>query len=153
MTAYFHLLITLLTDSNLCGCKQLHPPPAGAVGCGAVEWLQGIIFFLLQVRQHNEHGSLGLVSMRMVLREYSKAVNEDAEMIQHSIDEFMIKNPITIHPEASIMEAMTIMQEQKIGCLPVVKNSRLVGIITEDNFMNITRRLLTALAREKNEKE
>ena len=96
---------------------------------------------------------LGLVSMRMVLREYSKAVNEDAEMIQHSIDEFMIKNPITIHPEASIMEAMTIMQEQKIGCLPVVKNSRLVGIITEDNFMNITRRLLTALAREKNEKE
>ena len=48
---------------------------------------------------------------------------------------------------------MNIMEEQKIGCLPVVKNSRLVGIITEDNFMNITRRLLNALAEENDEKE
>ena len=61
----------------------------------------------------------------------------------------MIKNPITIHPEASIMEAMNIMTEHKIGCLPVVKNSRLVGIITENNYMDITRRLLYALAGEK----
>lgn len=95
---------------------------------------------------------VGLVSMRMMLREYSKAVTEDFEIVNRPISEFMIENPITIHPEASIMEAMNIMQDQKIGCLPVVKNSRLVGIITEDNFMNITRRLLRALADE-NEKE
>ena len=96
---------------------------------------------------------IGLVSMRMVLREYSKAVTEDIEIINRPISEFMIENPITVHPEASIMEAMNIMQEQKIGCLPVVKNSRLVGIITEDNFMNITRRLLIALSEENGDKE
>jgi CBS domain-containing protein/gamma-glutamylcysteine synthetase len=91
---------------------------------------------------------VGLVSMRMVMREYSKVVNDDkADSIE--LSEFMIKNPITIHPEASIMEAMNIMLEHKIGCLPVVKNSRLVGIITEHNFMDITRRLLYALAGEK----
>ncbi|MEQ9264245.1 MAG: CBS domain-containing protein [Balneolaceae bacterium] len=95
---------------------------------------------------------IGLVSMRMVLREYSKAVNEEDATIRNCISDFMIPNPITIHPEASIMEAMNIMQTQKIGCLPVVKNSRLVGIITEDNYMNITRRLLIALAAEKKEK-
>jgi CBS domain-containing protein len=84
----------------------------------------------------------------MVMREYSKVVNDDkADSIE--LSEFMIKNPITIHPEASIMEAMNIMLEHKIGCLPVVKNSRLVGIITEHNFMDITRRLLYALAGEK----
>ncbi|MFV1883110.1 MAG: glutamate-cysteine ligase family protein [Balneola sp.] len=96
---------------------------------------------------------IGLVSMRMMLREYSKAVTEDIEIINRPISEFMIENPITVHPEASIMEAMNIMQEQKIGCLPVVKNSRLVGIITEDNFMNITRRLLIALSEENGDKE
>ena len=96
---------------------------------------------------------IGLVSMRMMLREYSKAVTEDIEIINRPISDFMIENPITIHPEASIMEAMNIMQEQKIGCLPVVKNSRLVGIITEDNFMNITRRLLIALSEENDDKE
>lgn len=96
---------------------------------------------------------IGLVSMRMMLREYSKAVTEDIEIINRPISEFMIENPITVHPEASIMEAMNIMQEQKIGCLPVVKNSRLVGIITEDNFMNITRRLLIVLSEENDDKE
>lgn len=94
---------------------------------------------------------VGLISMRMMLREYTKAVNDDSENLKTSVNEFMIRNPITIHPEASIMEAMNIMQEQQIGCLPVVKNSRLVGIITEGNFMNITRRLLRALAEDKDE--
>jgi predicted transcriptional regulator len=48
---------------------------------------------------------------------------------------------------------MEIMQDQQIGCLPVVKNSRLVGIITEDNFLNISRRLIKALAKENKSKK
>lgn len=96
---------------------------------------------------------VGLVSMRMILREYSKAVNEDGDYESHAIEDIMIDNPITIHPEASIIEAMEIMQDQQIGCLPVVKNSRLVGIITEDNFLNISRRLIKALAKENKEKK
>jgi CBS domain-containing protein/gamma-glutamylcysteine synthetase len=96
---------------------------------------------------------VGLVSMRMVLREYSKAANEEGEYKSHAIEDIMISNPITIHPEASIIEAMEIMQDQQIGCLPVVKNSRLVGIITEDNFLNISRRLIKALAKENKSKK
>jgi CBS domain-containing protein/gamma-glutamylcysteine synthetase len=93
---------------------------------------------------------VGLITMRKVLREYTKVVNEDEEaLINQTVDDIMEQNPVTIHPEASIMEAMEIMQKQKIGCLPVVKNSRLVGVITEDNFMNITRRLLQVLANDK----
>jgi CBS domain-containing protein/gamma-glutamylcysteine synthetase len=96
---------------------------------------------------------IGLISMRMMLREYTKAVNDQTASLKNTLSELMVQNPITIHPEASIMEAMNIMEEQEIGCLPVVKNSRLVGIITEDNFMNITRRLLRALAEDKDEEE
>lgn len=97
---------------------------------------------------------IGLITMRKVLREYTKVVNEDEEAsVSQLVDDIMEQNPVTIHPEASIMEAMEIMQQQKIGCLPVVKNSRLVGVITEDNFMNITRRLLQVLANEKKSEE
>ena len=96
---------------------------------------------------------VGLLSMRMVLREYSRSVNEDRGNKSHAIKNIMIKNPITIHPEASIIEAMEIMQDQQIGCLPVVKNSRLVGIITEGNFLNISRRLIKTLAKENEEKK
>lgn len=96
---------------------------------------------------------VGLVSMRMVLREYSREVNEGASNEKHIIGDIMIDNPITIHPEASILEAMEVMQEQKIGCLPVVKNSRLVGVITEGNFINISRRLIKAIAEENKKKK
>ena len=97
---------------------------------------------------------VGLITMRKVLREYTKVVNDDEEAsLNQTVDDIMEQNPVTIHPEASIMEAMEIMQDQKIGCLPVVKNSRLVGVITEDNFMNITRRLLQKLANDNSEKE
>ncbi|MFN1834746.1 CBS domain-containing protein [Balneola sp. MJW-20] len=91
---------------------------------------------------------IGLVTMRNLFREYSKAVNDDQISAHHTVEEIMLRNPITVHPEASIMEAMAMMKEQQIGCLPVVKNSRLVGIITEGNFMNITTRLLKTLAKK-----
>jgi CBS domain-containing protein len=98
----------------------------------------------------DDHKKLvGLLSMRMLLREYTTAASDDSQNLKHILNDMMIKNPITVHPEATILEAMNIMQEKKIGCLPVVKNSRLVGIITENNFMNITRRLLRALAEDK----
>lgn len=84
---------------------------------------------------------VGLVTMRMIFNAYSKSVNEDEDAVE-SVEDIMIKNPITIHPEASIMEAMEIMDSQKIGCLPVVKNNLLVGIITEQNYMKIAGRLL-----------
>ena len=87
---------------------------------------------------------VGLVTMRMIFNSYSKSVNED-EDVPESVEDIMLKNPITIHPEASIMEAMEIMDSQKIGCLPVVKNNKLVGIITELNYMKIAGRLLKVL--------
>lgn len=87
---------------------------------------------------------VGLVTMRMIFREYSKTIHHDEE-IPKTVDDIMIRNPITVHPEASIMEAMDIMDSQKIGCLPVVKNNRLVGIITEQNYMTIAGRLLKVL--------
>jgi len=87
---------------------------------------------------------VGLVTMRTLFNVYSQSVNHGDEVVE-SVEDIMIDNPITIHPEASIMEAMDIMDSQKIGCLPVVKNNRLVGIITEQNYMKIAARLLKVL--------
>jgi len=47
-----------------------------------------------------------------------------------SIEDVMIKNPVTISPEASLEEAAKLISTRKIGGLPVVKENRLVGIIT-----------------------
>ena len=57
----------------------------------------------------------------------------------------MIKNPLTISPDATIIEAMSKMRDNKIGCLPVVKNGELIGIITEMDFLRISGRLIERL--------
>ena len=57
----------------------------------------------------------------------------------------MIKDPITIAPDTSIIEAMTKMRENQIGSLPVVKNGELIGIITEVDFLKISGRLIERL--------
>lgn len=87
---------------------------------------------------------VGLVTMRRIFREYNNALHHD-EQLKTTVADIMIRNPITIHPEASIIEAMDIMDSRKIGCLPVVKNNHLVGIITEGNYMAITARLLRVI--------
>ncbi len=51
------------------------------------------------------------------------------------VKEVMIKELITISPEADIKEAGRIMLENKIGCLPVVVDDRLVGLITETDIL------------------
>ncbi len=94
--------------------------------------------------ENDQKQLVGIVTMRMVLREYAKEISDRGDDMQ-TVEEIMIKNPITVHPEASILEAINIMQDNKIGCLPVVKNNRLVGVITEHNFMDITRNLLNRL--------
>ena len=47
-----------------------------------------------------------------------------------SIDDVMIKKPVTVSPEASIEEAARLVYRHKIGGLPVVAGKKLVGILT-----------------------
>jgi len=54
----------------------------------------------------------------------------------------MHKDVVTVPPETPTLDAIAIMREHKIGCLPVVEEDRLVGIITDRDFMNIARQLL-----------
>jgi acetoin utilization protein AcuB len=49
----------------------------------------------------------------------------------------MTKKVIVVEEECPLEEAALVMAEQKIGCLPVVRGKRLVGIITETDLFNI----------------
>lgn len=87
----------------------------------------------------------GLMTSRLLLRYYNKMV-ANSKFISTEVKTVMIQNPITIRPDASILDAMELMEKNKIGCLPVVANGRLVGMITEANFLNITKRLFQRLS-------
>jgi acetoin utilization protein AcuB len=51
--------------------------------------------------------------------------------------DIMTRNPVTVSPETPIEEAAKILNEKGIGCLPVVSNDELVGIITTSDMLNV----------------
>ncbi len=51
--------------------------------------------------------------------------------------DIMTRNPLTVSPESPIEEAAKILNENNIGCLPVVKNDEMVGIITTSDMLNV----------------
>jgi CBS-domain-containing membrane protein len=51
------------------------------------------------------------------------------------IKDVMVTGVITIPPDTELCEATKIMMQEKIGCLPVVEDGRLVGLITETDIL------------------
>jgi len=90
----------------------------------------------------DEDGRLvGLVTHRDLLRgalagEEDLPVSMQRDLLRRTrVREIMIEDVETITPEQSIQEAAQVMLEFKYGCLPVVEDGRLVGIITEADFV------------------
>lgn len=90
---------------------------------------------------------VGLITSRLLLRYYTHQSRLNGKAAT-CVKDIMIKNPITVGPNETIVQAMRTMRDKKIGCLPVVQNDELIGIITEMDFLRITGRLMERLEAE-----
>ena len=54
----------------------------------------------------------------------------------HATD-IMTSNPVTIDKEEEVKSAILLMIKYNVGGLPVVSNSRLVGIITKSDIVSL----------------
>jgi len=52
-----------------------------------------------------------------------------------NVEELMIKNVITVHPNTFVEEAVKIMNTNEIGCLIVTENGKTIGIVTERDLL------------------
>ncbi len=89
----------------------------------------------------------GLISYKIMLNYYSKKskVKKSEAM---TVKDLMISDPMVVTPEATVVDALRLMKRNKVDCLPVVKNKKLVGVITEGNFLNITTTILNNIAKK-----
>jgi CBS domain-containing protein len=71
--------------------------------------------------------AVGIITERDVIH---RVVNAGLDPKRTSVGEVMSSPVVTITPEASIEKAAQVMVEKRIKKLPVLKNGRLVGIIT-----------------------
>ncbi len=58
------------------------------------------------------------------------------------VRDVMHKNPVSVSPETTFEEALTLGQEKKIGSFPVVDKGKLVGITTESDLVRLVTRVL-----------
>jgi CBS domain-containing protein/gamma-glutamylcysteine synthetase len=86
----------------------------------------------------DEKGHLvGLVTHRGLLRLLSRgSIAPDGTSI--TVREIMKPNPTTVTSTTPTLEAIEIMRRSGIGCLPVVDDNRLVGIVTSYDFLTAT---------------
>lgn len=52
-----------------------------------------------------------------------------------TLSDLVIKKPITVHPEDDIETVAELIYKYKIGGMPVIKNDKVVGIITESDIL------------------
>jgi len=101
------------------------------------------------------HGRLvGVLSQRDLFRAgISSALRlrrtaEEEWLAKIDVEEVMTRKVTTVGPDDSIHHAVALMLERKIGCLPVVENGALVGLLSESDCLRHLARLLE-IAEEK----
>jgi CBS domain-containing protein len=84
---------------------------------------------------------VGIISERDLFRSsLAQALgygNKDTREVMKTlhIKDVMVKQVTTVSPEMELSDAIALMVERKIGCLPVVQDNKLLGLITETDIL------------------
>lgn len=101
--------------------------------------------------EDEQNNLVGLVTYRSILRMVAdpKLRSKLREGGSVSVSEIMHKAPLTVTPETTTLDAIELMRQNGASCLPVVSDHKLVGLVTEHDFMRIAGQLLEAQLRDK----
>jgi acetoin utilization protein AcuB len=65
-----------------------------------------------------------------------------------TVREIMEADPLTVRPDTTVENAVRLAQEKKVGCLPVVDNQSVVGILTTNDFFYLVLNPLLGIGEE-----
>jgi CBS domain-containing protein len=75
----------------------------------------------------NRGSITGIITERDIVREITKSF----DYLERRLSDTATRSVITVEPKTPLWEAFALMLKNKIRRLPVVKNGKLVGIVTE----------------------
>ena len=88
---------------------------------------------------------IGIVSQRDVLKSgalYQPINQGEVKVDRQTISMIMSEGTLSTHPKDSLRAAGLTLQKHKYGCLPVIENNALVGIITDTDFVGVAINLI-----------
>ena len=83
---------------------------------------------------------VGIVTHRALLHLLSRGRQSESEKLL-TVRDIMKTNPVTVSSSTPSLEALDLMQINRVGCLPVVDDGQLVGILTSYDFLTGAARL------------
>ncbi|MEM8758091.1 MAG: CBS domain-containing protein, partial [Planctomycetota bacterium] len=99
--------------------------------------------------EDGHHRLVGLVSYRKLLSAFTRGRAGPASN-DVPVKEVMTRDPVTVTPDTPTLEAIRLMCEHGVSCLPVVEDDRLVGIVSERDYTAIARSLLERAIKDGN---
>ncbi len=97
----------------------------------------------LPVLSAHTNDLVGVVTQRDLFRSgLARKLGIDDVVADEALDSVLVgavmtRDPISTTPETSVTDAAGLMIRHKIGCLPVLDEGLLVGILTESNFVEL----------------
>lgn len=108
--------------------KPLTLPPAATVSQACAAMYARKVGAVLVV--DGEHHLLGIFTGRDAVR----LLAEGADAKKTPVDAVMTKNPMTLGPKATAMDALLLLNDAGFRHLPVVEGGRVVGIVSRYDF-------------------
>jgi CBS domain-containing protein len=91
---------------------------------------------------------VGLLALTNVLAATDSFLRDEKNRIHANeiiVRDVMVVDVATVNVNASLRQAALFLEKHQIGCLPVMDNSDLVGIITDTDFVAVAINLLEQL--------
>jgi CBS domain-containing protein/gamma-glutamyl:cysteine ligase YbdK (ATP-grasp superfamily) len=88
---------------------------------------------------------VGMVTQLGLMRTLTHSTQDGIPL---TVGEVMEKSPVTVAPEASTIQAIELMRTHKLTALPVVRDGKLVGLVTEHDFFELTASLMLRWLKE-----
>ena len=110
----------------------VHPEDLVDLAASVMDWEH-----LRHVPVESEDGELmGLITSRHLMRLMGKGKTSEV-----AVQDIMLKDPLHVPPDTGILEAMRLMRENRLACLPVTKDGKLIGLVTEADFLSVAARI------------
>jgi len=96
----------------------------------------------------DEGALVGLLTQSDVLAASDSILKDrdsQLDVAHFPVEDAMVTDVDTVPPGASLRQAALYLERHKIGCLPVVERGKLVGIVTDTDFVGVAINLLEQL--------
>ncbi|MGE3172803.1 MAG: glutamate-cysteine ligase family protein [Planctomycetota bacterium] len=136
--SYLHVGQFMTTD-----LFTVHPEDVVDLAASLMDWRH-----IRHVPVEDNDGCLvGLVSHRTLLRLVGQGM-KGKDRTPVAVKDIMKRDPVTVAPSTTTLDAIELMRKHKVGSLPVVEDRRLVGIITERDLIRVAAMLFEKHLRE-----